>query len=122
MKSPRRDLIKIAVISRQARRSLAEDGSLPGGHCRLRRGRERCWGWSRAGEEPGLQPWEGNESTRCVWQWLNDGEKAEEITGKGRAAGQALCLTWRCPGLALMAGWCRCLLQGILKRCFQEGN
>lgn len=28
-----------------------------------------------------------------------------------------MCLTWRSPGLALMARWCLYILQGILRHC-----
>jgi len=62
------------------------------------------------------------ESDRCVWPWLNDRERAEEVTGKGRAAAQGLCLTWRSPGLAPTAGSFLCLLRGMPKRCFQGGS
>lgn len=52
MKSPRRDLIKIVLTSRQARRSLAEDGSLRVGTAA--RGWEgEMLGMEQAGEEPG---------------------------------------------------------------------
>lgn len=55
MTSPRRGLIKIAEISQQAWRSLAEtDPSWVGAVVWEGGGREGCWGQSRSCAEPGL--------------------------------------------------------------------
>lgn len=63
------------------------------------------------------------QSQGCTGKWLKDRERAEETSGEGQAAGHGLCLTHvECPGLALAAPWCWCLLQGILSCCSQEGS
>lgn len=86
MTSPRRDLIKIAEISQQAWRSLAEtDPSWVG---------TVVWEGRRdAGDRVGAVRSQG-----CTGKWLKDRERAQETTGRGQAPGHGLCLMWGVQG------------------------